>query len=80
MARVFAVQVQIAGIYECRGTSMIEAGYESGADVYLRAVVRSHGLSFITLLSKEAVVKSKNRDKFINSTVRVRLSNPGYES
>ena len=42
-----------------------------GADVYLRVVVRGHGLSRITLLSREAVVKSKNRDKFIYFIVRV---------
>jgi hypothetical protein len=48
-----------------------------GADVYLRAVVRDHGLSFITLLSRDAGVKSKKRDKFINSTVRVSKST-GY--
>jgi len=42
-----------------------------GAEVYLRAVVRGHGLSRITWLSRDAVVKSKNRDKFINFIVRV---------
>ena len=42
-----------------------------GADVYLRSVARGHGLPRITLLSPEAVVKSKNRDKFINSTVHI---------
>jgi len=45
-----------------------------GAEVYLRAAVRGHGLSRITLLSREAVVKSKNRDKFINFIVRVIVS------
>ena len=44
-----------------------------GTEVYLRAAVRGHGLSRITLLSREAVAKSKNRDKFINSTVRVSI-------
>ena len=45
-----------------------------GAEVYLRAAVRGHGLSRITFLSREAVVKSKNRDEFINTTVRVSKS------
>jgi len=45
-----------------------------GTEVYLRVVVRGHGLSRITLLSRDAVVKSKNRDEFINTTVRVSKS------
>ena len=45
-----------------------------GAEVYLRAAVRGHGLSRITLLSRDAVAKSKNRDKFINFIVRVSKS------
>jgi hypothetical protein len=42
------------------------------AEVYLRAVVRGHGLSRITWLSRDAVVKSKNRDKQLTHIVRVR--------
>ena len=39
--------------------------------ILLTAVLRGHGLSRITLLSREAGVKSNNYEKFINSTVRV---------
>jgi len=80
---LFAVMVQILlsitrvapkALTEAKQASGVQAWSEpvvsSGAEVYLRALVRDHGLSFITLLSREAVVKSKNRDKFINSTVR----------
>jgi len=45
-----------------------------GTEVYLRAAVRGHGLSCITLLSRDAVAKSKNRDKFINFIARVSKS------
>jgi hypothetical protein len=42
-----------------------------GTKVYLGAVARDHGLSYITRLSRDAVVRSKNRDKFIYFIVRV---------
>jgi len=90
MARVFAVQVQVYGrIRVSRRAPYRRSGVQAwsepvvspGADVYLRAAVRGHGLSRITFLSREAVVKSKNRDdlprfsgEFINSTGHVRRS------
>jgi hypothetical protein len=72
MARVFAVQVQICGrIRVSRYKADRKQVIGHGIVILLTAVVRGHGLSRITGLSREAVVKSKNRDKFINSTVRV---------
>ena len=66
---------KFAGVYECRGTRLIESRLLShGIVILLTAVVRDHGLTRITLLSREAVVRSKNRDKFIYFIVRVRVS------
>ena len=74
MARIFAVQVQICGhIRESRYKADRKQVMGRGIVILLTAVVRGHGLSRITLLSRKAVVKSKNRDKFIYFIVRVRF-------
>jgi len=78
MARVFAVQIQIGGrICVSRYKADRKQVIGHGIVILLTAVVRGHGLTRITLLSRDAGVKSKKRDKFINSTVRVSKST-GY--
>jgi hypothetical protein len=55
MARVFAVMVQIAGrIRESRYKADRKLVMSHGIVILLTAVVRGHGLSFITRLSRDA--------------------------